>query len=306
MYTLRRAGESDDAALLELYSQSFGKSFSPTWWEWYRHNPVGPNRTYVVEGRDGLAAAYSVLPLWLKLGQETIKASLANNACTSPAYQGKGLFVRLGEYALEDDGKAGAVVSLGMPNLKALPGHLKVGWQVECSLPFLVLHHPQAQPNECSPVDRFEAEVDTLLRETQHASTFAVLKSHLWLNWRLVDHPERFYHRFVLRQKQRLVGLVVVKHFDRAGVRMSHIVDLQVVDEAALEQLLRAAMSCADGRDELNLWTNDKDPYRASIMSLGFEERASDDRLIIHSNRGSAVKVSEGPLCFSLSDNDVY
>ena len=79
-------------------------SLSAARWRWFSYQcPNGLNRTSVIEDPDTgrLAGSYSLLPIRLRLNDSEVKASLCTNVNTHPDYQGRGLFARLGQYALE-------------------------------------------------------------------------------------------------------------------------------------------------------------------------------------------------------------
>jgi len=306
---LRPAREEDDPALLDLFAAGFGRTWTPGWWKWIsRDCPTGRNRAYVAEDpqRKCLASTYSLLPIRVRYNSVEIAASLAIHATTDPAYRGRGLFVRMGNYVLANERAFSTPITLGMPNPTAVPGHVKVGWDQICDLPFLVKHGCRDIAHRCRRVERFDAALDRLVDRIQERFNLLVLKRHRFLNWRAVDRPDKQYSCYVFSDNQDVRGYVVLKHFDEGTYRKSHIVDLHATDDDALAELLNAAESFAAGRDELNLWTNRCDPYQAAILGHGFSVRDSHDLLILHQNYGTREPLREGGWSFSLADNDVY
>lgn len=306
---LRAAGEEDDAALLDLFAAGFGRPWPPEWWRWFsRDCPTGRNRAYVAEdpqvGR--FASTYSLLPIRVRYNDGEVAASLAVNATTDPAYRGRGLFVRMGRYVLSEERAFDTPITLGMPNPTAMPGHVKVGWEKICDLPFLVKHDCRPIPHRCRRVERFDASVDGLVDQVQERFNLIVLKDHRFLNWRTVDRPDKQYSCYVFADNRELRGYVILKQYDDGTYRKSHVIDLHALDDDALGELLRAAESFAAGRDELNMWTNRCDPYQAAILNRGFVLRDSHDLLILHQNYGTREPLREGGWSFSLADNDVY
>jgi len=193
-----------------------------------------------------------------------------------------------------------------MPNAKALPGHLKAGWRILTGLPRLVKHKPTAHASGCHSVNRFGPEMDDFLARVFERYTFAVIKNHRWLNWRYVDRPDRYYRLFVFERAGEVAGYAVVKHYDSGGVRKSHLVDMHAEDASALVHLIHAAEDCASGRDYLDLWTNDRDPWRAALLEAGYVEEPTTDCVIVHTNYGDEVMVPEGSVSFQYGDNDVH
>lgn len=306
---VRLASEADDAAILDLFGDGFGRSWTPEWWRWFSYEcPTGRNRTYVAEdlARHRMAATYSLLPIRLRFNSTEISASLATNATTHPDYRGRGLFVRMGEHVLSNELQWQTPLTLGMPNPNAVPGHVKVGWEKICDLPFLVKRDCRQVAHRCHQVERFDASLDRLVDRIQDRFNLLVLKDHRFLNWRIADRPGGRYACYVFPASTELRGYVVLKHFDDGDYRKSHILDLQAEDDETLSELLKAAESFAAGRDELNLWTNVGDPYQSAITQRGFYLRESTDQLILHQNYGIRELLREGGWWFCLADNDVY
>lgn len=307
MFQFRSAYPSDDPQILQLFEAAFKKKFSQEWWNWYKANPVGANRHRVATSGECLAGSYGLLPLRLKLGEKIVDASLCQNVCTHPDFQGQGLFTQIGKYSLASEKDYQTQVSLGMPNANALPGHMKVGWDVISPLPFLVKKEPTVKMHPCNAVNMFSSDINPFLKKIQDRFAFIPVKTHKELNWRFIMKPGANYKVFLSQQvDQEITGYIVVKQFESGGIKKGHILEMHADTDLDLRKLLAAAETYADGCCELNMWTNPKDPYRDRILELGYEERESTDRLIFHTNYGEKIMVPEGPLYFSLSDNDVY
>lgn len=295
---MRLATPADEAALLALYGACFGKAFSPEWWRWYAQCPHRPQLTCIAEEAGKLVAAYSLLALDLRVGPETVPASLCNNVCVHPEWQRRGLFVALGHYALEQDRARGRVVALGMPNAQALPGHLRVGWREVVPLSRFVRLRPTPRLHRCFWVTRF----DPGLADCGPAHGVRVVHDLDWLTWRLRRRPERYYTILATERRGTLGGYVALKHYDDHGLRKVHICDLAAVDSEAVLDLLAGAEDFAVGRDRLDCWTNPRAPWRREFIEAGFEEEPSADRLIAYGD----LDDGQAPVSFTYSDNDVH
>ncbi len=305
----RLATPEDDPKILDLFRASFGRNMRADWWNWFNHQcPTGRNRTAVIEDLDKkrLAGSYSLLPIRLWMNGREMKASLCTNVNTHPEYRQLGLFTKIGEYALGREEDFSTPISLGMPNQYALPGHMKVGWEVPFMLPFLVKYGCTARSHRCKEVSGFDERFDEFFDQVRKAFSFIVLKDHLFVNWRVVNRPDQRYTKLVYEDDSELQGYIILKHFDEGSYRKSHILDIQATTDEALHELLAAAEGFAQGRDELNVWTNPRNPYQRAFLDEGFVERDSPDRLILHTNYGNREAINEGAWWFCLADNDVY
>jgi hypothetical protein len=305
----RLANSEDDPRILDLFKSSFQKDVPVKVWKWFNERcPTGHNRTYVIEDLEAgiFPASYSLLPIRMRLNGKEIKASLCTNVNTHPDYRGQGLFTKIGHFALDTEPKFDTQISIGMPNKNAYPGHMKVGWDIAFPLPFLVKHDCKIQPYRCKEVEQFDARLDSFINKISKDFSFMVMKNHRFLNWRVVERPDKKYARFIYENDNIIRGYVILKHFEGDNVRKSHILDIHADCDEVLDDLISASESFTVGRDELNLWTNPHNPYQKAFLNRGFYERPSDDMVIIHFNDGEKQPIGEGNWWFCLADNDVY
>jgi hypothetical protein len=183
---------------------------------------------------------------------------------------------------------------------------MKVGWDIMCKLPFLVKHNCKQQDHRCQQIDQFDERFDVFHRHISERFSFITLKDHHFMNWRLIQRPDQYYTCFVYEEQSNIKGYVVLKHFDDNDYQKSHILDLHAEDDEAIQELIAAAETFASGRDELNMWTNPKNPYHQNFLAQGFHEIEGQDLLIIHFNYGEKEEVADGFWWFCLGDNDVY
>lgn len=302
------AGWEDRHLLLDLYAAAYGKTFYLDWWKWWSVQGPRLNRTYCAEDTDTakLVGAYSMMPLTLWLNGRPIKASLCNNVCTHPDYQGRGLFTNLGGFALAQEGLI-CPVSLGMPNGKALPGHLRVGWEVACKLPFLCKRDCGPRRTRAVEVVELDGRVERLSARLCRQAAFMVAKDAAWFKWRFNTRPNVQYRIFVVESGTELGGVAVCKRYSDGHCYRAHVVELLSESRGATEELMAAAETYATGAEELTLYTNPQDPWRDALLSMGYEERQGSDCLIMHGNQGPVeLPDPQGAWTFNLSDNDVY
>jgi hypothetical protein len=300
--TFRRGGPEDYPALLDLYAAAYGKAFSVEWLRWWNEDgPMGNGIRLACDGKR-IVAAYGLMPIRLWLNDGPKNGSLCNNVCVHPSLQGQGIFTAVGKYALAGELPLGVPVGIGFPNAKALPGHIKVGWEMLCQLPELVKYRPEPREHKCLEVPFFGKEVDYLYHRLVNRFAFLNVKSAKWLNWRL-KRTGAEYTRFVVRDKEQIHGYVVLKRF---GFK-AHICDLMAEDHDSLGSLLDAAENFAVGADELNTWTQNNDPWFVPLSDRGFVERPTGDKLILRTNYGQKqMPDHERPWQICRLDSDVY
>ena len=112
-------------------------------WKFF-HQP-GPVRpcAFGAYAEEALAGFYGSIPLGYRIGGEAITAALICDVMTMSHMRGRGVFTRLGQYALDQMQHAGIHMCMGYPiRAEVIPGHLKVGWRILFALPIYlkILH----------------------------------------------------------------------------------------------------------------------------------------------------------------------
>lgn len=304
-FTFRRASIEDEAALISLYCAAYKKKMSLEWWRWWLNAPAGTNRTYVAvdPAHDAIVGAYSLAPFKLLLNGKVMVASLCNNVATHPDYQRRGIFSDLGRFALRGDGQLGIPLSVGMPNANALPGHLNVGWQIACSLPFMVKKNCQRVDHGCRPVVSPENSYQRLIARIARRFSFLPLRNCSEMEWRYCERPGVTYRMVVVDDYPEIAGYAVLKKFGKS----THVVDLHADTDAALHELINCATDYAADSEELTLYSNEHDPYRSVLEAHGFVPRQGHDRLILHGNIGpTEMPRADKGWSFALGASDVF
>lgn len=97
-------------------------------------NPFGPSPVWVAVDGEAIVGVRAMMRWQFRRGAEILRAARAVDTATVPAYQGKGLFRRLTEHALDE--LAGTTHFIfNTPNQQSLPGYLKMGWVEVGKLP---------------------------------------------------------------------------------------------------------------------------------------------------------------------------
>jgi len=102
--------------------------------EWLSKNPSGRNIWYTAFYKAQPIGLYGMLPVRVRIGDESSLSFLCNNVGVLPEFRGKGVFTDLGKYTTEC---LKSHVLFGVPNKAATKGHEKVGWKTVGTLELL-------------------------------------------------------------------------------------------------------------------------------------------------------------------------
>jgi hypothetical protein len=213
---------------------------------------------------------YAALPFQHRISAERMLGGLVCDVMTHSSMRGRGMFTAQGRFATDAMARSGIAFCTGFPIRKeVIPGHLKVGWSIAFPLPVFVRLIDPREPLRSrglgwlSPVIRPLAalyqsscrvlrpdtgdagcervSVDALLNGREYAEfaerwisqyTNCLERSEPFLRWRLAA-PESSYTLLALKMEGRLAGVAVLRETKLGQFRMTAIVDLMILAEAA-------------------------------------------------------------------------
>ena len=264
------AGEADLLAQRSLFRLCFPEvaEETPATEEHYRwkfqsvrHTP--PSYEYVAQLDQKLGGYYAAIPFRYTIGGHSALAGMVCDVMTHPEARGKGIFTKLGAYALGQMQEAGVNFTTGYPiRPEVIPGHLKVGWKVVENMPVYVkvlsarkvlqqkgvgFLAPLANPiillshafvcaskaysvEKMTPNEAVESPwYPAFLRQWRAHVANALDKDSDFLKWRL-GAPRTDYHFFVARNNHgEPVGICITRATDLQGVPTLAIVDLMLL-----------------------------------------------------------------------------
>ena len=132
---IREAGADELDAVVALAGQALGwdqEAPNRALFEWkHRANPFGPTRLWVADD-DGELVGLRALMRWAfdRPDGRLVRAVRPVDTATHPDHQGRGIFRRLTEHAVEAERADGVGFVFNTPNDQSRPGYLKMGWQL--------------------------------------------------------------------------------------------------------------------------------------------------------------------------------
>jgi GNAT superfamily N-acetyltransferase len=234
------------------------------WYQWkfhsFPHEP--PSYEFAAHAEGILIGYYAALPYRYRLGSEQVTCGMVCDVMTAPQAQGKGVFTRLGEFALEQLSEDSVVFTSGYPIRRAvIPGHLKVGWKIAFRLPIYLKVVRSRSVLQLVRLGALAPAVDVLLRlgrfirrsggsarcEILERDEFLALpdypeffarwsnmvpnvlvKSAAFLRWR-TGAPTRRYRFVTLRENGQLIGLAICRTTTLQGIICLAVLDLMTL-----------------------------------------------------------------------------
>jgi GNAT superfamily N-acetyltransferase len=228
-----------------------------------------PSYEFVARDENGLAGYYAALPFRYPVAGEALSAGMVCDVMTSPRLRGKGVFARLGAFALGRLRDEGVDFVTGYPRRpEVIPGHLKVGWEIAFKLPMYLLPIRSKELIRPLQLSFMSPGVDaglklwdwmlgtlspvdsSLTTETVSVAAFfstfdyqafferwkagkqhVLEKSEAFLSWRLSIRQEADYRVIAVRRDRLLVGIAIVGSCEPDGVRSLCVLDLMAIED---------------------------------------------------------------------------
>lgn len=254
---------------LDLWRSCFGDKGGPKsktlneWCTWYNLDcPSGKNKVYAIRDSNSkkIVSAYGLLPMVCVYKGIEYRAALCSNVMTHPDWGGRGLFTKMGKYAIADDKKSGTKFQVGIPNTNAIKGHMKVGWQRYPNIQFY--EKTEFDVGNSLPVykkiNQFHPNMDAKIEGFHKKYQFYVKKNNRFLNWRYIDHPYNDYDVFILGEDiSSFSGYVVVKLFKDDITKKVHVIDYAYETCNDLDNIFKIVNEYAriSHADLINCWT---------------------------------------------------
>lgn len=211
----------DEAVILQLFEQTFGKSMHEIYWRWrFMQNPVGKHYVKLMWDEDKLVGHYGVSPFEFIVDNKVLQACLSMTTMTHPDYNGKGIFKTLAEEMYNSViEKYDVKCVMGFPNRNSHYGFIKnLGWK-----DLAVIHHLVSETTHIKPcvsplitcTEIFDSSHENLLKQITGDFSATLNRSLSYLNWRYKENPFNKYYIFEYRDTD-LSGFLVVKFYPLA------------------------------------------------------------------------------------------
>ena len=302
---------------LELFELCFGKrpNIDASLFRWLNNKyPYCKNLNFAfVENATGkIIAAYGLQPGDAFVEGVIKKYALCTNVMSHPDYGGKGLFVAIGKEALDYALKLGISFCFGVPNEKAVSGHLKVGWNVVNDILFY--------ERDFSTGEKFTSVADItsdLFLEMTDADLFSFyndkydfyfMRTSSWAHWRCAK-PHSKYSNFAINNGSDKGFVVLKEYYDGAkDIKKLHIVDFGYNNSQCLGKLINHCCWFAQQNkfDLLNLWHYSFNEMETKLLQeKGIHLTEQKNPIIIH-KLGKDMDIPKSNWHVTLFDNDVY
>lgn len=291
-------------------------------WKFHTFPAAPPSYEYSARDESGLVGHYAALPYPYEINDERMTCGMVCDVMTATRMQGKGVFTKLGAYALGELTQAGIDFVSGYPIRPAvIPGHLKVGWHVAFELPMYLLplradallasrgagflaapvnaglwaYHGAVGAlrrtgevtAEVLGLEDFLARVDfdAFAAQWRAGKRNALVKSAAFLRWRLAAPGTRYRIVCVFRAG-RLSGVSIVRPCTLQGVPSLAVLDYMSLEHEAMDVAAMLtpwrALAAETGSEVVVMMVNRPQARRMRLGAAGFVKTPAVFSLILN------------------------
>jgi N-acetylglutamate synthase-like GNAT family acetyltransferase len=248
-------------------------------WQWmYRANPSGVGVVCLAEHDGRIVGQAAEVPMTMKIGSESVLASLGLDAMTHPDYRHQGMYAALVKARRAESKARGILATYSFPNAVSYI----VGQKLEAceiakmqkvvrplnwwnalriqtknralltiggvagglldTLFFRSRKTPIPKGLTIAQVPCFDERIDELWEKVSDQYQIMVMRNKQYLDWRYVTAPDRDYLIYVAERSEAVVGYLVLsrKQVDRAEIGI--IIDVFTESEEVAERLISEAV----------------------------------------------------------------
>lgn len=233
---IREATVDDIPQIVSLLRKSLGETLLPKSekvWR-YKHidNPFGESLVLVATLKDTIVGVRAFMRWNWNIEQSNFKVFRAVDTGVLPEHQGKGVFRKLNQGAVEIAKRNGDSFIFNTPNSQSLPGNLKMGWQkidriktvILPSKPFYLFlgeKTPVYSVNKKVSVDKLKGLLLEYTHLQEEKNKFYTPKTLEYLYWRYERNPLQKYQVFAdedlylagyLKKHKKFAELRITEH----------------------------------------------------------------------------------------------
>ncbi len=318
---LARDVEDDAAAFCALSNSLYARPVDSQYYRWqFFQTPFPSVLLMATEPGGALVGCYGV---HVKAGSPGGgRIAWAIDIMVTPAYQGRGLFRKLAEFATRTVLPHKPVALCVISNERAEAAHVHgLGWhRVRTLRTFLCSISQGSRPRRdeltFERCENFEACGEVLRASREARGSLALFRNERacdYLNWRFLRNPRYTYELFLCRATGKALGYLVLKIFRDPGTgeKCGDIVDAVWTEEdpAALDGMLRFALGRFDecGLSRAAMWLETNSMMDVVGEGVGFV--ASEQRRFLCCrvlDRSYRWLEEPGRWFLSMADSEVY
>jgi hypothetical protein len=284
----------------------------------YRENPNGFPVIWVAEDKGRIIGCYILNPVKLRIGQVLVMGAQAVDAAVDSAYRRVGIFKKLAVDAIAQAANDGVSIIYAFTNEISYKGSVRIGFRPMFTLPKMFkvfrissllegrvpfsgsfLQKALGKMDAFQRINKTEISVESnyalKVRATRdfdskfeafwkeickENNSLLVERDLAYLNWRYMNHPEKYYTTYVCEKNGEIVGYIVVnveKAHEPYKLLVGNIIDLVTLPNMTNAAYPLVSASCdhfeRESVDIAGCWMFRWHPFHSILGRFGFCDR---------------------------------
>lgn len=272
--------KGDEVKILGLFKTVFDREMCLDFWNWrFIKNPFGQGIIKLLFDKNNLIGHYAVVPVHVKVGDDVVIAGLSMTTMTHPEYRKQGIFSFLAGKVYRQAKVKGFSFIYGFPNENSYHGFIEnLGWNDVGNGTLNILYRKRTPEKEVAGIkdvyriEKFDNSIDLLWNRIKKKYKVIVPRTKEFLNWRFFENPDVKYEKYIIKNKNGVMGYVVLKIFKDMDLRIGHIVDMLAIDDDCTDKLLQISYDYfkRENVKVLSCWMQDCNMYVNKLKEHGF------------------------------------
>lgn len=219
----------------------------PAYYKWKYSTPFGHAALAVGRGAQGIETMAAAVPFPAQSRHGHDLAWQICDVATAPDMRERGYFHRC-IAALRQTVSPGQPL-FSFPNHSSYRRFLSAGFTNRGHIPISAapVRRTREPARRLTPINRFGFAQDELAAQPLKSGAGRILKSARYMNWRYTEHPVTAYACLAHHEHGICAGVIVLRCFSVASLRVAVIVELVTRFETSVSELLAVARQWAAG-----------------------------------------------------------
>lgn len=277
----------DATRICALFTQYLPYQRDTEFWVWINRLLGGGSIVSVAECGNQIIGHYGIVPRDFIIDGVRYHAGLGIHAFVAPEFRDKVSIFEISSLAYKEAKRRGLSFLYGFPNANYRFIQEKIEkWK--CVSLFnayeLLLKDFNGSDNSedvsLTKVDRMDCSLlyplQMLIEQSPESLVSPVIDCRHWL-LRYLMHPQHLYELYEVKEREEMMGFVIIKKYRKEDKEYRHIVDYVFSEKADMNKILARIAGTAqeDHADCLSVWKGDS-RFEKAIRDMGFKPTGFD------------------------------
>ena len=318
---IRPYQNGDAEKIFGMFSKFLPYQRDEQFWVWINRVLCNRNFVAVAECEGEIVGHYAVMPRTIIIEGKEYNAGMGYNAVVDPDYRQFVQIYKISKLAYKMAAEAGIPFIYAIPNASYREIQEKIEgfcmWPIFKSMERSSNADLTKNPRTIMvPIDYCYSDlfiINNFYENQQFSKVQVQNDARYWLE-RFLLHPQKLYQLYKIVDNGRTVGYVILKHYNKDGVKYLHIIDYLVEKDSYLEDMVNCVIleSRVQNADTISVWKGNDYLQDLYLNRFGFEAKGFETSVGIKILDKSMPTELQNIICnydnwrFVMGDSDAF